>query len=88
MVPYTSGRGASQVYRGPPSKGGALTDFREEDDDDDGGADEDDEDDDGALTQAKLPLVGASFSWCRRVLLFAGAGHSGLAGAPVKPPFG
>jgi len=56
---------------GPPSSGGALTDVHEEDGDDD---DYDDDDDDGysddegnvgALTQAKLPLVGASFSWCR-----------------------
>ena len=42
-----------------------------------GGSDEDededeDEDDDGALKQAKLPLVGARFSWCRGVLRVAG----------------
>ena len=34
-------------------------------DDQDEDEDEDEDDDDGALTQAKLSLVGASFSWCR-----------------------
>ena len=41
------------------------------------------------------PLPKQNFLWsvqalvgARGVLLFAGAGHSGLAGAPVKPPFG
>ena len=69
------GKGGFPSVRGPPSRGGALTDVHE-DDDDDADADEDeDEDDDGSFTQAKLPLVGASFSWCREVLSVAGAGH-------------
>ena len=70
----TPGKGGFRSLRGPPSRGGALTDVHEDDDDADADADED-EDDDGSFTQAKLPLVGASFSWCREVLSVAGAGH-------------
>ena len=48
----------------PPSEEHSLT-FKYDDDDDDGDDEDEDEDDDGALTQEKLPLVGASLSWCR-----------------------